>query len=519
MVDKCCELIMKKITQYILFLVLIAASISCEDNIPRNRPTLSLENVSVSDDVIEVEEEDETIQRPTGAIIIQPNACACQGGEPISIGDCDAICAQKQSTGDQRKTFFFDVQLTEAITLDVYGDVAGWCSTLPGENITNQCLINIKDQDGDDLSPIAFNPAPDQLSFELDLSGEILNEDETYRISISEATSGATSTTIQLRLVSNLIDDTIGGPLALMPVNSYSCLFRDGEFDQNTGELIVNDVNRFHFYFIPETRPEPLTEATVPTVNCYDINTYGNTPINSPLLEETTGAFTVWNANDPRFFFLSGGTTRRVHELIEQNVMLQGLTLSQTPEIFFPLNWLNGFDDGDQAPGEQASVTISTTTAELGFYMAPFFDEETFRAYCPTREHYYQDSPLFEAMREIVGVDTEGLYVAKQQNVCDFILIKESLLKSIWFYIEGGQHIQPTEATVQGKQIQFYWPADPSSPFIKKSHQRTYTIRAADEVSCGSNSITDTGSSTSSADRTQVPPHDKRIGCIPVLGD
>ena len=347
---------MKKITQYILFLVLIAASISCEDNIPRNRPTLSLENVSVSDDVIEVEEEDETIQRPTGAIIIQPNACACQGGEPISIGDCDAICAQKQSTGDQRKTFFFDVQLTEAITLDVYGDVAGWCSTLPGENITNQCLINIKDQDGDDLSPIAFNPAPDQLSFELDLSGEILNEDETYRISISEATSGATSTTIQLRLVSNLIDDTIGGPLALMPVNSYSCLFRDGEFDQNTGELIVNDVNRFHFYFIPETRPEPLTEATVPTVNCYDINTYGNTPINSPLLEETTGAFTVWNANDPRFFFLSGGTTRRVHELIEQNVMLQGLTLSQTPEIFFPLNWLNGFDDGDQAPGEQAQA-------------------------------------------------------------------------------------------------------------------------------------------------------------------
>ena len=167
---------MIKLTQYILLCLLLAASISCGDEIPRDRPTLSLRDSAITDTVVEEDEEDEdeVIQRPTGAIIIQPNACACQGGEPISIGDCDAICEQKQSSANQNKTFFFDVELTEAITLDIYQDVAGWCSTIEGEDTTNSCSFNIKDQDGNELAPIAFNPAPGQLSFQLDLSGEIL---------------------------------------------------------------------------------------------------------------------------------------------------------------------------------------------------------------------------------------------------------------------------------------------------------------------------------------------------------
>lgn len=507
-----------KMTRCILFLVALLFVQAC-DNIPRGRPTLTLDEPITTDIVDENEDgegEDEIIQRPSGAILIQPDACACKNGEPISIGDCAGICAAKQSTGDSNEIFYFNVELTEAITLDVYEDVQGWCSTLEGETTSNSCTVEIKDEDGN-VEEVALDPASDQLAFELDVV--TLDRDETYRITIVEDTSKARSTTIQLRLFSDLIDDTIGGPLALMPVNSYSCLFRDGFFDQNTGELIIEDVSRFHFYFIPETRPEPLTEATVPTVNCYDIEIYGNTPVNSPLLEESTGVFTVWNKDDPRFFDRSGNGVLRVHELIEQNVELQGQTLTSTPSLFFPLSWLNGFDDGDIIPGQDQGSQLTTTQAQLGYYMTPFLDDVTFKAYCPTRERYFSDSPLFKAMREIVAIDTEGLYAAKQDNVCDFILIKESLLKSIWFYLEGGQHIEPTDDTVRGKKVQFYWPPDPSSPFIKKSHQRVYTLKAAGEISCGDNTNVDNGGQDADGVRTQIPPHDKRIGCIPVLSD
>ena len=496
-------------------LLLLAA---CTDNIPRGRPTLSLDTPLVTqEDLIDDEQlEDEVVQRPSGAILIQADACACKNGEPISIGDCAGICANKQSNADENSTLFFNVQLTEAITLDIYQDVAGWCSTLPGEETSNQCNIEVKDEDGAILT-LPFDPAPGATAFSLDVGG-VLDFDETYRITITESTSQARSTTIQLRLFSELIDDTIGGPLALMPVNNYACLFRDGFFDEATGELIIENVSRFHFYFIPETRPEPLTPATVPTVNCYDIEAYGNTPINSPLLEESTGVFTAWNKDDPRFFDLSGNGTRRIHELIEQNVELQGQSLANTPELFFPLTWQNGFDDGNQVPGQPASSNLSTTSAQLGFYMAPFLDEVTFKAYCPTRLHYYSDSPLFRAMREVVAVDTEALYAAKQNNVCDFLLIKESLLKQIWFYIEGGQHIEPTNNTVQGKQVQFYWPPDVNSPFIKKSHQRVYTIKGSTEITCNDSSLND-GGQNSGGVPSNIPPHDKRIGCVPVLGD
>lgn len=506
-------------TRCILILFALSVFQACTDNIPRGRPTLSLDTPLVTDvdeNTDENVDENAVIQRPSGAIIIQADACACQNGKPISIGDCAGICAAKQSTGDATEKLFFNVELTEAITLDVYQDVKGWCSTLPSEDVPNSCSIEVKDEEGM-TDFIAFDPQDGQTSFEIEAT--TFDKDETYRLTITEETSGARSTTIQLRLYSELIDDTIGGPLALMPVSSYSCLFRDGFFDQDTGELIIEDVNRFHFYFIPETRPEPLSAATVPTVNCYDIEIFGNNPINSPLLEESTGVFTVWNKDDPRFFDLSGNGTRRVHELIEQNIELQGQTLSQPLNLFFPLNWLNGFDDGEDVPGQEDTNSLTTSTAQLGFYMTPFMDDVTFKAYCPTRNHYFSDSPLFKAMREIVAVDTEGLYAAKQDNVCDFLLIKESLLKQIWFYLEGGQHIEPTNDTVQGKQIQFYWPPDPNSPFIKKSHQRVYTLRGSGEITCGNAPNVDNGGQGSGGVPTNIPPHDKRIGCIPVLAD
>lgn len=499
----------------------------CEDNIPRDRPTFNNSSITSSSATTEEEEEteeetDETVvemTRPDGAIVIQPGSCACnKAGEAISVGNCKEYCSSVSNPPDP-DTFYFDVQVTTAISETYLQDVAGFCSTQTGidpEDETASCYIEVKDQNGNTLDPIGFQPAAGKTKFSIPVSN--LGKDTTYRLSIVETNTGARSTSTQLRMDEDIIVDNIGGPLALMPVNQYACMFRSGEFDQNTGELFVTAVNRFHFYFTSESRPEPLLPSSLPSVNCYDMQTYGNTPINSPLLEETTNSFTVWNKNDPRFYQLDGSEELRVHELIKQELEFQGQTVEDNIVLFETFQWPSGINDGDESIGSDSEASTPTTiTSEVGFYMTPFLDTSNYKAYCPTRYHYESSNPLFKAMKEIVAVDTEGLYAAKQDNVCDFILIKESLLKQIWFYIEGGQHIQPTEQTVAGKKVQFYWPADTNSPYIKKSHQRVYTLKAATEISCGDNSNTSSGSNDGSGNRTNFPTHDKRIACIPKL--
>jgi hypothetical protein len=516
---------MKTINLHLIFIILASTLfISCEENIPRNRPTFTDADLSAVDTTTEPEEKvvENDFSRPSGAIVIQTNHCACSEGKQISIGNCVSICSEKSSSSDSNKKLFFDIELTTAITGNTdFGDIAGFCGTsMEGQSAVPSCNVEFKDEKGN-IKVINLVPSAGQTSFIIDVVD--LAQDQTYRFSIVENTSGARSTTAQLRLSSDVITDTIGGPLALMPVNQYSCLFRVGEIDSNSGALIIADVNRFHFYFIPETRPEPLKQSSLASVNCHDLEIYGNTPINSPLLEETTGSFTVWNKMDPRFFDLDGDGAMQIHNLIEQNMALQGQALASPLNLFFELSWPSGINDGDSNPsGEQDSSDSSSAevvNTSMGYYMTPFLDDQTFKAYCPKQAHYYSSSVLFKAMRDVVGVDTEGLYAAKQDNVCDFILIKESRLKKIWFYKEGGLHIEPTNDTVSGKQVQFYWPADESSPFIKKSHQRVYTLKASTEISCSSVPVPETSGQGSNGVRSNFPPHDKRIGCVPVLLD
>ena len=510
------------IYKIILFLLTAVILQGClDDNIPRNRPILEIntDNIDSGDtDVDPDETEEKADSRPSGAIIIQSGHCACAGNKAVSIGNCESFCSTKSNT-ETTKKLYFSVELTEAITLDVFEDVKGFCTTQ--EDLDKEgkaCVIEAKNESGA-ITEIDFSPAEAQQSFTINIEG-VLSEDETYRISIKEKSTGATSTSVQLRIASDIIEDDVGGPLALMPVNQYTCLFREGGIDTSTGGLYNDSISRFHFYFISKTRPEPLKKVSLPTVACYDFQTYGTTPINSPLLEENTDSFTVWNKMDPRFYDLDNNGVLKIHELIEQKMILMGQPPTSTPTLFYDLNWLNGIDDGDDAAGgDSTTTTLTTTSANLGMYMTPFLDTtNNYTAYCPTQLQYYSSNPLFKALRELVGVDTEALYAAKQNNVCDFLLIKESLVKKIWFYIENGQHIQPTTATIRDKNIQFYWPADTNSPYIKKSHQRVYTIKGSDEISCGGATV-DSGSQDSSGNSTVYPPHDKRIGCIPKLED
>jgi hypothetical protein len=515
---------MKNLIANILFIQLLFFAISCEDSVPRDRPTYSTDELLEVTDTDTVTEPEllEIPTRPSGAVIVQSDFCGCQAGKAVTIGNCEATCSSKQASSDASEVLFFNVALTENITLDTYEDLAGWCgreiidpNTSEAVSTGVECSMEVKNEAGSVVLNIPFGAVAGSNSQKINITG--IDADTTYRFTLVESSSGARSTTFQVRKESTNDENTQTGPLMLMPVSQYTCIFRaQTEFDENTGELIITDVNRFHFYFNSETRPEPLQEATTSTVYCHDIEKF-NTPVASPLLEETTGSYTVWNKNDPRFYDLKEINTPNkidIDEIVYEKVLLQGAVLTAPPNLFMPISWPNQIDDGDSSAGGSSGGTLSPVTKQLGYAMRPFLDDNTYKAYCPTQLHYYSTNPIFKALRDLVG-DTEALYAAKQENVLDYLLVRESILKNIWFYVEGGQNIEPTSDTIQGKKIQFYWPADAASPFIKKSHQRVYTVTAASELS-GDNTV-ETGVSNGEAVRTNYPTHDKRIACIPVL--
>ncbi len=512
---------MKKLNFLILliFTTTISLITSCDDNLA-NRGTIDLTDYSKtsSDDEDQVEEEEiTTLTRPEGAIIIDAaTSCACADGKSQSVGNCASVCAEVST--DETSIFYFEFDLTTAITGTYLNDINGFCSTQETDDTSDvaNCSIEIKDSDGD-TQYISFEPSSGQGSVTIEDFDGYINSGETYRLSIVENVTGAKSTTVQVKLVPNLIDDPIGGQLAIMPVNQYTCMVKT--YTSNSSGQAITGVNRFHFYFIAATRPEALQESSMELLYCHDIDKYGDEPVSSPLLEEKTGIFSVWNNNDKRFYDTDDDGVMQVINLIEQDMTLQGYPPTDTLTLFYDLSWPNFFDDGDVGTGSNTTTTLNVVNGNLGKYMTPFIDSETLESYCPKKEHYYSDSPLFTAMREMVADDTEALYVAKQENVCDFILVRESLLKKIWFYIEDNNHIAPKDDNVGDNKIQFYWPADTSSPFIKKSHQVIYTVKRADELTCGSATIDETNGNSSSGSISDLPTHDRRIGCIPVLAD
>ena len=150
--------------------------------------------------------------------------------------------------------------------------------------------------------------------------------------------------------------------------------------------------------------------------------------------------------------------------------------------------------------------------------MAPWIDQTTFRAYCLNSTHYNSANPLFKAMRDIIGVDTEGIYVGVKapetvidrdgvalQAPNDYIFIRETDLKKVWFYMKAGVPTVPTDTNVASVPVYFYYPLNLASPFVRTSTQKIYQVKGATEIA---------GQSTA-ATAGNYPPHDRRLGCIP----
>jgi len=508
----------KKIFTFVLLLTLLATVTACMDDAPRDRPTFNNSSVSNTTDGTDTTDTDTFDgSRPDGAVFLQAGFCGCKAGEAITLGNCDNFCASKSS--EQNAILYINTIVNNEISLNEdLKDLYGWCNNAiinpdTGESASGNasCVIRAKDSSGV-VGELTLNPVKsgDSPTIEVDITNLAL--DKTYRVSIVEVSSGSSSDMIQVRRFSEPFDEVIKGPLWTEPINQYTCFSR--LLEQQDSDLFYVGISRVMFYFNSETRPDPLP-AGVADFYCHDYFKYGTTPINDPLLEETPQAFTLWDIWDPRFFDYDSNNILTIHEILQNKVIEQGYNMDTAPEVFFKFTWPTGVDVSQLDTGS-GSTSSSTNTEDpdkaLGYYMTPWVDQNTFKAYCPKQAHYYSTNQLFVAMREVVGVDTEGLYVAKQAGASTYMLIKESLLKSIWFYIESGQHVEPNNDTVTGKQVQFYWPADPLSPFIKKSHQQVYTIKAASDL----NTIS-SGQAGSNGAPSNYPPHDKRIGCVPAL--
>jgi hypothetical protein len=492
----------------------------CVDSVPK-RQTIIPKSVTGGSSNDDDETPGEAEVRPSGAIKFKDGYC----GVPTTYGDCTAFCAANNTADD---LFYTSFTVTEAISLTEFGSVQGWCSkALKDANGDLQssnpsCVLSIKDEDGAEQD-LPLNPqTANSNSIKVNIS--TLQNDKTYILTLKEVTSGAKSNSIQI-LKPSPTNNGILGPLKITPVSQYTCILRNLSQDDTTGDVYYENAYRLHFYFIESSRPNPIP-ANTSNIFCHDIfNTvYGAVDDRTyPRLEETPGTFSLWDGvSDPRFFDNNGNGNLDANDQIVNKVKDYGFNIPTGTNFFLQFSWPSN-------PTSDSSSGSGTSSAgALGWYMIPWVDQTTFKAYCPNSSHYNSENVIFRAMRDIVSVDTEGLYIAMKDGElvnnggsttigpADYLLIRESDIKRVWFYLNGTTHIAPTDANVASKTIYFYYPFNFNSPFTKTSTQKTYVVKKASELSSSSVSDSGTNNGTNGA-ITTYPPHDRRIGCVPKL--
>ncbi|MFY7992118.1 MAG: hypothetical protein ACOVP4_02415 [Bacteriovoracaceae bacterium] len=507
----------------LLLLILFGVSIltGCVDSVARRQtiiPKSVIDDGAGDDDGEETEAE----VRPTGAVTFKDGYCGCKAGVPTTFGNCAAFCASNNTADD---LFSASFNVSAAISLTAFGSVQGWCTTPLKDAAGNlqstnpSCVLTAKDEDGNEQDLPILTQTANSNSIKANISA--LNLDKTYILTLKEVTSGAKSNSIQILKPSPTTSNPLG-PLKITPVSQYSCILRNLSQDDQTGDIFYENAYRLHFYFIESDRPNPIP-ANTSNIFCHDIfNTlYGAVDDRTyPRLEETPGVFSLWESvTDPRFFDNNGNGNLDANDQIIKKVKDFGFTIPDATNFFLKFSW----------PSNPTSDSSSSTSSAspLGWYMIPWIDQQTFRAYCPTQTHYNSTNVIFKAMRDIVSVDTEGLYVAMKDGElvnnggtssvgpADYLLIRESDIKRVWFYLNGTTPIAPTDANVASKTIYFYYPFNFNSPYVKTSTQKTYVVKRASDLSSGN--VQNSGTNNGNGTITGSPPHDRRIGCVPKL--
>jgi len=461
------------------------------------------------------------VTRPNGAVKFKSDFCGCKDNKAITYGNCSSFCASKSTNGEA--ILYVNFNVTEAISLNsVFGSLNGWCNNnIPDEvdSPNPRCYLQATDDEGNPVS-LDVKKGSTNNSLTINIDEPKISLDRAYVLTLVESTSGAKSDSIQIIKYSTDIPLPTLGPLKNAPITQYSCIHRPPSVDGDSGDIYYDAAFRVHFYFLPRVPPNPIAPGT--DIVCHDFMNplYGMIDdILYPRLEQTAAVFNLWDTTDPRFYDNDGSKYDDVNEIIIQKAKNFGATNISKAQRFFEKFPVMSTSEQTEESGGNPSIAQS-----MGYYMAPWIDQTTFRSYCLNSTHYNSSNPLFKAMRDVIGVDMEGIYVGVKAPETvfdrdgnpvrapdDFLMIGETDLKQVWFYMKNGVPTVPTDAIVSSVPVFFYYPMNKVSPFVKASTQKIYQVKGANEL----NNDTVEGGNNSSGISTNYPPHDRKIGCIP----
>ncbi|MCP4914724.1 MAG: hypothetical protein GY909_16525 [Oligoflexia bacterium] len=444
------------------------------------------------------------VLRPSGAVFVKKDFCGCLNGKPDTVNNCAGFCSSKNVA---TSTLYGSVDLGPDVQFNNdLGNLENWCNNpITGSTLSAPgCFLEVYDGSSTQQLPIIL--FPDSNNFEVNISQLEYGKVYVSKIVESQSGSDAETSSFQIFRKDQQTTENNRAPLRIMPVSQYTCISRTLRTIDNTS--FFEDFFRIHFYFSSDATPPSLPPG-IKNIVCHDINQLGedDSPL-YPRLELIPQHMAVWDQSDPQFVDADSDGRADINTVIEQR-LLDEASIQRTLTIFSPFPWPNmptipNFNDGNNTPN-------------LGFYMQPWIDPITGDGFCPDQDDYNGNDPIFKILKEVVGVDTEAIYLAESEPrargdgsfVQDVLMIRENLLNKIWFYFENGQHFVPDEISSKTKTIHFYWPADPVNPYIRKSEQTIYTIRHPSNI--GTNGVPASGLVN------QTRPPDKRFGCIPAL--
>ena len=436
------------------------------------------------------------VLRPNNSVFVKGDHCICLDGKPDSLNNCSTFCSKKANPSS---TLYGSVNLGEEVVNNPrLGNLKNWCEVELSEDYTGlQCVLEFVGDGGTEQIPLEIPRSSNNFSANL----STLAYETPYVARIVETQTGVSSDTFQIYRKKYPESSSFPpGPLKVVPVSQYTCLSRPGETEDN--HEFYTSASKIHFYF-PAGRSPPRVSPGNSFLICHDINNSGNQ--DSPLydrLELISQHFMIWDEADIRLYDETTNINQQIKKLLLEDYGVKGSDIN----VFVPFAWPNHPE--------------IKSPPNLGYIMQPWVESSTGKTFCPTHQHYHGDIPIFKILKDFVGVDTEGIYVAERELLSsldskgeivefpqDIILIRENLLKKIWFYFEDGKYFIPDAVTATQKRIYFYWPPDTKYPYVRKSDQYIYTVKSIENI--GKDEKVGLSTTTRTAD--------KRFGCVPVL--
>jgi hypothetical protein len=444
------------------------------------------------------------VLRPDGAIFIESDVCGCKAGKEVTSNNCAAQCSGRS---DAAATLFGRVTLGPEVALNTIdlGNLFNWCNNeITGSDLTSPgCSLELFDGESTQFLPINIPQGSNTFNVNI----ESLPEKKVFVATIVETQSGSNVRSNSFQIFKKDPDDDqpVTGPLKIMPVSQYTCVTRISQENLNDNTFSFEAAAKIHFYF-PSTTTPPSLPSNVRTTVCHDINLNGlaDDPLH-PRLELIPQDWAIWDQSDSRFVDINGDGNPDINQVISDRLLAEA-NISRQLNIFSLLRWPN-------MPNIEGFTKVAAPN--LGFFMQSFIDPLSQRAFCPNQTNYNSGDPIFSILREVVGVNTEAIFLAESEPnvqgteiVQDVIFMREGLLKKVWFFVENGQLLVPDDVTANSKTIHFFHPPDPNDPFLKKPHQLTYTVRFPSDIGQQGNI---------EGLNTVTRPPDKRFGCVPAI--